>query len=187
LRIFTSLDISYQLASLLYQERMDFLFSFPNARLIPLENYHITLQFLGDITPREAEIVSYLLEKSANTECFNFTTAGLGQFPGKGYPRVIFEEIGPGKDNCKKIHRRFSERLIDENFKVERKKYLPHITLCRLSHSTISKKLQVYSPNDFIIHPLEGTVKSLSIYQSQLTQKGAIYKRLAQFPLIHKT
>ena len=65
----------------------------PGARWIDPENYHLTLQFIGDIETRLAhEIVSML--GRVNRRPFDIKLDGLSSFGGKK-PRAIVASVAP--------------------------------------------------------------------------------------------
>src|SRR5919109_4628589 len=51
-------------------------------RWVPLENMHLTLKFLGDISPASVDIVSRMIRAEADLfNCFDLHLYGLGSFP----------------------------------------------------------------------------------------------------------
>lgn len=152
---------------------------------IPPENFHITLQFMGEQTSKEAEDVSLLLEECAYASTsFTLQTYGPGQFPTKGSPRLIYEGLdNESFDSCKKIHRKFSRMLTEECFSLEKRKYHPHISLCRVSSN---KVWPAYESESFSLECLRCNIEELAIYRSTLTPEGARYTKLAGFSLSSK-
>jgi len=181
MRIFTALLLPEDFSKKLYLEREALRNTQPRIRWIPPENYHITLQFLGEITAKEAEEAAYLLEEVAeNHSPFPISTHGPGQFPGSGQPRVIFEAIQQGKKECMAISRDYVHSLKLQDYQLENRKYHPHITLARVPrnkewHSDLDKGI--------LLNSLKSEIQSLGIFKSTLSSQGAHYRLLASFPL----
>src|SRR6266545_1652871 len=60
-------------------------------RWVPVENMHLTLKFLGDVSRSSLEFLMQMLRNEAgNIPCFNIQLTGLGSFPSPRRPRVIY-------------------------------------------------------------------------------------------------
>jgi len=182
MRIFTAFVLPGDFSLELYKKRDALRLTGGRQKWIQPENFHITLQFMGEQTSKEAEDVSLLLEECASRfSPFQLQTCGPGQFPSKGNPRLIYEELAKeSSEYCKKIHRKFSRMLTEECFILEKRKYHPHISLCRISPKQFwpGKETEPTS-----LECLRCNIEELAIYRSTLTPEGALYTKLAGFPL----
>src|SRR5512138_1274631 len=60
-------------------------------RWVPLENMHLTLKFLGDVSPANVDMLTQMISAEAGLfECFDLHLDGLGSFPNLKRPRVIY-------------------------------------------------------------------------------------------------
>ena len=60
-------------------------------RWVPIENMHLTLKFLGDVSPPNVELLSQMLRAEMDLfNCFDLRLNGLGSFPNLKRPRVIY-------------------------------------------------------------------------------------------------
>ncbi len=60
-------------------------------RWIPIENMHLTLKFLGDVSPSNVELLSQMLRAEMDLfNCFDLRLNGLGSFPNLKRPRVLY-------------------------------------------------------------------------------------------------
>ena len=63
-------------------------------RWVQVGNMHLTLKFLGDISPANMEILIPMIRAEADSyHCFDIRLTGLGSFPGPKRPRVIYVGI----------------------------------------------------------------------------------------------
>ncbi len=149
-------------------------------RWVPQENYHITLNFLGEI-PKErlSELQTMLHELVQHHVYFHLKLHGLGVFPEIREGRVIWMGV-QNSLALRSLQEDCESRLRDLGFDLEEKSYVPHLTLARLRNP---KGLSD------VISPLENTrfgeleVKSVVLYESQLTGSFPVYMPLFRFPL----
>ncbi len=143
------------------------------------ENYHITLDFLGDIDEGRVADVCQSVEKvvneykkfDINIEIFKFTA-----FPSEKRPRVLVLESNPDENGCvydiqKKIHC----SLLKKGFKLDDKKWRIHITIGR-----IKNKVNINFLN-FSFCPVVLKISEISVMESVLERQGARYTKLQSF------
>ena len=150
------------------------------ARWIDLENFHVTLRFIGDIDHGTArEIVSAL--DRVRRGPMTLTMDGLGSFGGNK-PHSIFMRIAPTPDllALQAEQERIMQRL---GLKGERRGFIPHITLARC------RGLQP----DRIAHwlALRGGVMTISfdvdrfvLYSARASVGGGPYVVEEEYPLV---
>ncbi len=94
------------------------------------KDFHITLKFLGELTPPKAEEVK---KKLGSCRFKKITTAldGLGVFPGESNIRVVWAGVKP-EDEILKLQKDVDEAL-QADFGKE-KDFKAHITLARVKH-----------------------------------------------------
>jgi 2'-5' RNA ligase len=124
-RLFTGLEIPPDIATELSMLRG----GLSGARWIDVENYHITLRFIGDIDERTASDVYSALER-VRRPSLRVTLDGLSTFGG-GKPRAI---VAKAKAEAPLIelqaeHERLMRRI---GIPPEPRKFMPHVTLARL-------------------------------------------------------
>jgi RNA 2',3'-cyclic 3'-phosphodiesterase len=124
-RLFTGLEIPSDLARELAMLRG----GLSGARWIDVENYHITLRFIGDIDLPTAREVAATLEDIRRAP-FTVTLEGLDFFGGDK-PRAIVAKVQPSAPlvELQSEQERMVRRL---GIPPESRKYTPHVTLARL-------------------------------------------------------
>jgi RNA 2',3'-cyclic 3'-phosphodiesterase len=138
-RLFTALEIPRDAALSLSLLRG----GLPGARWIDVENYHLTLRFIGDVEGRVADEIAGALDK-VRRPYFSLTLSGVGAF-GSRKPHAVWAGVVPSPDlNALQAD---IERICKRSgIPADPRKFMPHVTLARLRNS---------SPQD-VAHYLSG-------------------------------
>lgn len=154
--------------------------------IVPKENFHITLKFLGEVEEKLIPQITQILENIA-TEFSPFTLkiAHPGVFPDEYKPRVIWM----GTENTevlKGLAKRIDEGMESLGFQREERDFKSHITLARVKNPKHGKYLfekiiKQFSFQEKDPHLLNFTVKEFVLMKSTLTSKGSIYSVLKRF------
>ena len=148
-------------------------------KLVEPKNIHITVRFLGNITPPMAEKIFAEMQKVQFTP-FNAQLKGLGVFPDLRYPRVVWAGITEGADQLKSVFNQLEPRLRGLGFTPDPKGFSPHLTIARVKSGRNKAELANFVTEnenfDF------GTIKAkcLRLKKSDLTPKGPIYSTLKE-------
>lgn len=100
----------------------------PGARWIDVENYHITLRFIGDIDDITADDVADCLLR-IRRRSFTVNISGLGAFGGK-QPNTVYAAVAPNPSlmELQAEMERMFQRL---GLEPEGRKFTPHVTIAR--------------------------------------------------------
>lgn len=147
-------------------------------RWVPAHNIHLTLKFLGDVSPANLNtLVGVLRAEAARHKEFEVEIEDLGAFPSIQRPRVIWIGV-----KAPPILLRLQHGIESETRKLgyptEDRPFSPHLTLGRVSSHA--------SPFDVqqIARRMEGTqvgllgnvsVDSITIFRSDLNPGGSVY------------
>lgn len=114
----------------------------PGARWIDVENYHITLRFIGDIDGRTADEVVDRLDRIDRPE-FQLSLNGMGSF-GSKKPHSIWAGVSPSPEmNALQAEvERICQRI---GLPPDPRKFMPHVTLARLRSSRLDDVVQYLS------------------------------------------
>jgi 2'-5' RNA ligase len=155
-------------------------------RWVPAENMHLTLKFLGDVSPSNLEMLSQMLRAEAEMfNCFDLRLSGLGSFPNLKRPRVIFIGI-QAPPTLEALQRGIESAARRLGYESEERGFSPHLTIGRVRQNVTATEQQA------IRRILEGTridslgtarVDSLHLYKSDLKPTGSVYTRLYSAPL----
>jgi RNA 2',3'-cyclic 3'-phosphodiesterase len=163
-------------------------------RWVPEQNLHLTLQFLGDISPANVDLLTQMLRAEADScPSFEIELSGLGSFPNLRSPRVIY--IGIQAPACPEPGRRAELEALYHGiqsasarlgYESESRPFSPHLTIGRVRQNVSSSEQQK------IRRALEETkidslgiarVDSVHLYKSDLKPTGSVYTRLYSAPL----
>ncbi len=144
----------------------------PGARPTPEEQIHLTLHFLGEVEGTMfKDIRESLLE--VKIDSFPLRISGVGHFPPRGKPRVIWAGVTP-TDDVIRLQKRVGNQLLACGFVPEKRKFSPHITLARLHNSPLQRVTEFLAGNSFLKSP-SFTVDHFHLFSSQLGRNGAIH------------
>jgi len=145
---------------------------------------HITLRFLGYLSPEEVEKASKALEKVAQIfSPFTIQLEDYGTFPERGRPRVIWVGISQGKDQLAQISQQLEKELKKFNFPPADKPFAPHLTLGRIKTGKNLNKLIEYLDKEGKRIYGKFPAKSIILYKSELRPEGARYSVIKQVGL----
>ena len=102
----------------------------PGVRWLPADQIHLTVSFLGNVTAAAEET---LREKLAAIRFTAFFTpvVGLGTFPTKGKPNVIWAGLGNGHPQLFHIYKKVQEAALGAGIEPDLRTWHPHITFAR--------------------------------------------------------
>jgi len=149
-------------------------------KLVEPQNIHMTIRFLGDITPNMAEKVFEEMQK-VQFATFDAQINGLGVFPDLRYPRVVWAGITEGADQLKSVFSQLEPQLRSLGCTPDSNWFSPHLTIARVKSGKNKAQLA-----DFVTKNASfdfGTVKAecLRLKKSSLTPRGPIYSTLKEF------
>ncbi|MBW2976369.1 RNA 2',3'-cyclic phosphodiesterase [Candidatus Woesearchaeota archaeon] len=176
MRLFIAIEIPGDVKSYLaqIQEKIDLPLN--KTRFVDQSQIHLTLKFLGDVTPDRIEEIKKQL-KNISFNPFSLYLEGIGVFPNKSYIRVIWVGLKP-EEPVLELQKRIDESL-KKMFKKE-KDFKAHITLARVKYiedkdKFISKLKKIGVENKKI------SINSFKLVKSTLTPKGPFYDDLEVF------
>jgi RNA 2',3'-cyclic 3'-phosphodiesterase len=145
-------------------------------RLVRPEGIHLTLRFLGDTSPAQVETLQPLLSAAA-TGCppVEARVAGLGAFPDRGNPRVLWLGLDV-PSTVFELQRACERAARAAGFEREERPFHAHLTLGRWRDRAPRPDLP---PADLGATPLD----TLVLFKSDLRPHGAVYTPLARFAL----
>jgi 2'-5' RNA ligase len=158
----------------------------PLVRWVASKNLHLTLKFLGDVSPANLEQLAEALKvESFRHDKFSLSVGGLGAFPTSRRPRVIW--IGLEAPALLSVVQRAVEAVSSRmGYPPEDRPFSPHLTIGRVGQDT--------SPVDLkrVSSAIEGTtvgqigtvhVDAIHIFKSDLQPGGSVYTHLYIMPL----
>jgi RNA 2',3'-cyclic 3'-phosphodiesterase len=157
-------------------------------RWVPMENMHLTLKFLGDVSPANVEMLSQMLRAEADLfHCFDLRLIGLGSFPNLKRPRVLYIGI-QAPATLEALQRGFESASRRLGYESEERVFSPHLTIGRVKHAsrvTATEQQTIRRAIEETRIDSLGTarVDSVHLYKSDLKPTGSVYTRLYSAPL----
>ena len=144
-------------------------------------NLHLTIKFLGEIEENKTDQVKLTLAQALKDQnCFDIEIAGLGMYPNKRAPRVIWLGI-VGASPLKEVYQVINRELTALDLTPERRAFSPHLTIARIRKHTDRQQAQQIGEilSTYKVESLGlTTIKQVHLYQSVLTPSGPIYTLL---------
>lgn len=155
-------------------------FGVPGARWVEVEQVHLTLRFIGEVSGSSFLDIEESLSR-VTAPPFSIRLKGVGHFPPRKHPRVLWAGV-EANDTLMQLHNRVEAAIVRTGQEPEGRKFSPHITLARLRDTPAVKAAAFLAANSlFETSPFE--VSTFHLYSSTLTGKGAIHQRQASYLL----
>ncbi|MBX7078954.1 MAG: RNA 2',3'-cyclic phosphodiesterase [Nannocystaceae bacterium] len=145
----------------------------PGARWEPRENLHLTLRFLGELEGETQRRAIEALE-TVHAEPFVLELAGVGVFPPRGEPRVLWAGVadaGPVTELVRRIER----ALQRAGLPPEPRKFAAHVTLARLRDAP-RERVAAFLAHHGLLRTASFEVDAFLLYSSVLGHAGAHYR-----------
>lgn len=180
LRSFIAFDIEDKtIIERLSNAQMELAKTGADLKLVKPKNIHITIRFLGNISPGMVEKIFKAME-NVNFKPFIVEIRGLGAFPSLRFPRVVWAGIRRGEEELKGIFEQLEPQLQRLGFQPDLKGFSPHITIARVktgrNKGELIKKLKELINLEIGVF----TAKCLRLKRSTLTPKGPVYATLKE-------
>jgi 2'-5' RNA ligase len=145
---------------------------------------HVTIKFIGEIDAAEAERLQALLEPPIAIAPFEVEWRGIGTFPSNKHPRALWLGVARGAVPLAQVEAEVSRRLAGANaVELDDRALLPHLTLGRVKMAGVGvdwpKILKAVE-----VKQLTSIVDRVTLYRSELSQRGPHYTELVSAPLI---
>jgi len=147
--------------------------------LVPPENWHFTLRFLGSTAAEARDQIIQRLKFAGCGAAFSIRFSELGAFPSARRARILWLGIDEGVERMKQLAAIAEASARSARFVAETREFTPHLTLSRIDPPTSIKTLLTSK----VGFGQRMTVKSLILYRSRLGGGPARYEEIAKFEL----
>ena len=158
----------------------------PLVRWVAPQNVHLTLKFLGDVSPANLEkLVEALTSEVATRVSFSMTLGGLGAFPTPRRARIIWVGLDAPPALTALLHgiEAVAARL---GYAAEDRPFSPHLTIGRVGlHVSGTDLLRIREALEATTVGTLGTVNvaAIHIFKSDLRPGGSVYTPLYVLPM----
>ena len=179
-RLFIALNLPREVQERIIQLRKE-IYNDENVKWESKDKYHITLKFLGDVEDEKKINISDSLEQITEENLkvkLSFNRFGL--FYRNNIPKILYAGFAYD-EGLINLHKEIEEKISKFGFPTEKRKYKPHLTICRLKGGEDEEKIKKFVKYDF---PKKDFISdSVELIESRLMPEGSEYKILNSFSL----
>ena len=151
----------------------------PDARWQDDDQLHLTLRFIGEVGTHHAEDIAAALG-SVRHAPLTLGLDGCGMFDSRGRAKAIWAGVAP-REPLAALHHKVDQAIVRTGLEPERRAYLPHITLARMSGSAGPVDRWIADHAALASEPF--AIDAMILYESRLGHGGASYEPIARYPL----
>jgi 2'-5' RNA ligase len=146
------------------------------------DQQHLTLRFIGEVGDGAVhDVVEALATVPAVP--FELTLEGLGHFPPRGEPRVLWVGIERSAELAR-LKRRIDRALEQAGIPPDGRKFAPHVTLARVRDPLSPTRLGTYLMRHSLYRSAPFPISSFHLYSSWLRADGAEHQLEASYELV---
>lgn len=187
MRLFTAIEVGEAVqaraAALVEELRRRAAAAAPRARVTwaAADRMHLTVRFIGEVGEDHGERIRAALRDPIPVHPFRAAWDGLGAFPGKSSPRVLWVGVAAGLDDLSAVESAVGRRLSSVDIPPEQRPYRPHLTLARVRDAAGLRAGPLFDGLSARLG--ETRVDAITLFQSLLSPRGPTYVVLQRTPL----
>lgn len=152
-------------------------------RWVPTASMHVTLKFFGDVErDRIAELCGTALASVRAARAIELSVRGLGVFPDRSRPRVVWAGLGGDTGPLQDLVERIEAAVEALGFARERRPFHAHVTIGRVrgprNLGVLLDELDRRGPQLALEH---ASCDAFTLFESELTPHGSIYTPIERF------
>lgn len=151
-------------------------------RWVYVDNFHLTVKYLGNTTPHQVEGISKVLNNiSKKNTKIKLSLDELGFFRGENILRVVWLGLNGEVQKIDSLSREIDNKITALGFAKNNKKYIPHITFGR----NVLFDANLHKINELISNDLKYSfnIDTLTLMNSEEIEGKRIYTPIEQFKL----
>lgn len=152
----------------------------PGARWTPSDNMHLTLCFIGDVAESDFPDIHNALAR-VRAPGFDLAIEGTGHFARGRVPSMLWAGVAP-LPALGHLQEKVAAALGRAGFAIDRRKYIPHVTLARLTRAS-NARVQEFEAAHGLLKFAPFAVDHFTLFSSFRGHGGATYRAEALYPL----
>jgi len=182
MRLFIAVDLTERARKLLFKKITNLKEEInENIKWVEKENLHLTVKFLGENDKNKAdEVIEQLQKLNFNCPHNYIQLKKLNAFPKLSNFKVLFVSVFQGKKFLVRLNNSIENSMQKINFKKEKRKFIPHLTIARKKNNRQIKKLtdknSKFLDENYI--NVFSALKTITLYESTLKPSGPEYRKL---------
>lgn len=145
-------------------------------RPVRADGLHVTLRFLGRVeAAAEAPIHAAAARAASETKPFPMSLEGLGTFPERSGPRVVWAGVGEGRPDISRLAQSLRAGLVAEGWNPPPGPFRAHCTLARLPErlsAASAAALTEFCQRGLGHAPLRTTIDLVALLESVPVPRG---------------
>lgn len=177
MRIFVGIDIPKEVKIALNDETDKFLKYTSHSKKTLVDNFHLTLKFIGEIDISQIETLEHILkEQLKDVDSFDIQLKDFGSFKKKdGY--ILWMGVLKGVGMLKTIHKKIDD-VLNKQYGLDKAIFSPHVTL--------AKRVELKDQNELRKNKTRAynfKVEHIVIYYSHIVDDVLTYTPLSRIAL----
>ena len=178
-RLFLAVDLPHETRHLLGAVFDGVVDTPPSWRLVPAENWHVTLRFLGWTTEVQHEVILMHLASLVDIAPFRIQLRGLGAFPRARKATVLWIGVVGGADGLATLAATSESAAQAAGMVPEERPYHAHLTVARIRPpADVTELLATTS-----VGPITVPVNEVTMFESIVEPGGARYVPIERISL----
>ena len=183
-RTFVAIELPDEARAYLAALQADLAWAGADVRWVRPDRMHLTLVFLGNVAMERLAA----LEEAVGGACaggreMTLRLSGVGRFPPRGRPRVVWAGIEEPTGALPALQERLAEATAPFAEKVENRPYRAHLTLGRVRGGSARALAEAAAARAAAAGPAF-EAREVLLLKSQLSPRGPTYTPLARLPLL---
>lgn len=176
-RIFVAVPVPKKCKKRIFQFIQSWKATWNFTKWVHQDDYHLTLQFLGDTTAeKEQQVIKQL--SNIKTQRFSLTIDSFGTFGQPERPRILWLGVTGEIVWLHHLQKEISKKMAPLGFPIEKRPYHPHLTIARKYRKTDFSLQQLPAPST----DLSWTVDRFVLYETRLYEQP-MYRIVREFSL----
>lgn len=177
IRLFAAIAVPFDIGETLSRRQQ----GLPRARWRPVDAFHITLRFFGELSePTAADLDSGL--SGVSMEAFDLSLEGAGVFGESDHARAVWAGVAESEP-LRRLAAKCDSAARRIGLKVEPRSYRPHVTLAYLKASP-PDRIAAWVQGHNLLRSPSWRVKEFHLYSSWPAADGGRYHIERTYPLI---
>lgn len=174
MRLFVGVDLPAEMKQTLLEFQSELKHLGVNGFWKSQDNFHITLEFLGELEPDRIALLSETLSKvGSNFKPFELTIGGIGAFPSLKQPHTLWTAVSGSLSELHRLRNELHHEFQIKGFDLDDRQFKPHITLAsrpKLDNTNLSA-IQAKKIGEFM-------VAEVVLFESRAIRSKRVYTDL---------
>ncbi len=154
-------------------------------KIVPKQNFHITVKFLGSVKSDIAESLRTSFLTLNHLKKIEYRIENIGAFPSHNNPSVIWAGLKCEDKSLYEIIHAVESLTSTFGFTVEKRKFVPHLTLARVKKEcNVSSEFKEYLKDELSLPIIKTFFRELVLFESILKNTGPEYRKIEVINLI---